>query len=232
MTIKIYEHIEQGTEEWHEVRRGVITASKVGAMLTATGKIANNATSRRAVLELASERLSGFTEETATTYAMRRGHDDEELAIEIYSEKVAPVRRVGFVTNDEYGLLIGCSPDGLVGEDGGVECKSRLHAIQLQTIIDGVVPDEFKVQIQFSMLVLNRPWWDFISAPAFGGSKIMLIKTEPDLSMKSLLIDAAHECERRVKEAIAEYQNRIADGSLRFLDMPRREPEISDVVRL
>ena len=232
MTIKIYEHIEQGTEEWHEVRRGVITASKVGAMLTATGKIANNATSRRAVLELASERLSGFTEETAITYAMQRGHDDEALAIEVYSEKVAPVRRVGFVTNDEYGLLIGCSPDGLVGEDGGVECKSRLHAIQLQTIIDGVVPDEFKVQVQFSMLVSGRPWWDFMSVPAFGGGKIMLLKVEPDQSMKSLLIDAAHECERRVQAAMTEYQNRIADGSLRLLDMPRREPEISDVVRL
>lgn len=232
MSITIYDNIEQGSNEWHAVRRGVITASKIKAMLTAGGKIADNQTSRRAVLELACERLSGFTEETPTTFSMQRGHDDEDEAIAIYSENVAPVRRVGFITNDDYGVMIGCSPDGLVGDKGGVECKSRLHAIQMQTIIDGEVPDEFCAQIQTCLMVSGREWWDFMSVPAFGGAKMMLLQVEQDKAYKQLLIDAAHECERRVQKVIQEYQDRIASGHMRLLDMPRREPEISDVVKL
>lgn len=232
MTITYHRDIEQGTEEWHKLRCGVITASTIKKMLTPTGKIANNDTSRRVVSEIAAERLSGFQEETCTTFAMMRGHDDEELAREVYAANVAPVDECGFITNDDHGFVIGCSPDGLIGEDGGFECKSRLHAIQIQTIIEGTVPDEFVAQIQTCLLVTGRKWWDFCSTPSFGGSKALLIRVTPDPVWQERLIEAATECERRVQETIAAYKAAIDNPSVRLLDIPRREPEPTDEVKL
>lgn len=232
MTTTYHTEIEQGTPEWHEIRCGVITASAIKHMLTATGKIANNETSRRVVAEIASERLSGYSEETATTFAMVRGHDDEELAREVYTANVAPVDECGFITNDEYGFVIGCSPDGLIGDDGGWECKSRLHAIQLQTIIDGTVPDEFMAQIQTCLLVSGRKWWDFCSTPSYGGSKALLVRVLPDPVWHARLIEAATECERRVQELIEAYQKAVDSPNVRLLDIPRRENEPTDEVKV
>lgn len=230
--IKVYKDIEQGTPEWHEARRGVITASKIGEMLTAKYAIADNAASRRAVYELASERMSGFTEEMPTTFAMQRGHDDEDFAISLYHEKCEPVERVGFVTNDILGVTIGCSPDALVGTYGGVECKSRLHAIQFETIISGEMPSDFLIQVQTCLLVTGREWWDFLSCPAFGGAKMMVKRIFPDKNIQSLIIDAACECESRVQKVISAYENAIKNPDIRFIDMARREPELSDEVRI
>ena len=131
MTIQYHYDIEQGTDEWHDIRRGKITASSIKAMLTSKLAIADNETSRRAVLKIASERISGFTEETGTTFSMSRGHDDEVMAREIYSDHRDHVTECGFVTNNDHGVMICCSPDGLVGDYGGIEVKSRLHDLQV-----------------------------------------------------------------------------------------------------
>ena len=46
MSLTILPDLMQGTEEWREQRRGMVTASVVGQLLTPTLKVASNATSR------------------------------------------------------------------------------------------------------------------------------------------------------------------------------------------
>lgn len=224
MTLKIH-NVEQGTPEWHEARRGVITASTIAALLTPTGKIANNDTSRRAVMNILAERITGCTDEIPYTRAMERGHDDEFYAREIYSQNVAPVTECGFMTDDRFDFTIGYSPDGLVGDDGLIEVKSRLHAIQVQSIIDQKVPSQYMAQIQTGLLVSGRKWLDFISFPAMGGGKMMVIRVFPDPVYQALLVDAARTCEENIRDRLTDYEKALDNPSIKYYDTERREPE-------
>lgn len=226
MTLKIH-NVEQGTPEWHEARRGVITASRIGTLLTDTGKTAKNDKTRRYVLDLLSERISGFVEEIPMTYSMERGHDDEEIARNLYSEKYDPVEKSGFVTNDKWGFTIGYSPDGLVGERGLIECKSMLHALHTEAIISRKVPVKFLAQIQCGLAVFDggRDWVDYIGPPARGGGKIMVKRVWPDDVLQARLIEVAAEAEAEITRQYIAYGNALTDPDIRFIDMPRYEPE-------
>lgn len=232
MPITYHYDIEQGTDEWHDLRRGKITASAIKAMLTATGKIADNETSRRVAYQLAAERINGFRDESPSSYHIERGHTDEAVARELYSEHIAPVTECGFVTNDDHGVVICCSPDGLVADHGGIEVKSRLHALQLQTVISGEMPKDYYAQVQTCLLVTGREWWDFISTPANGGGKMMVKTIYPDRVFQELLIEAAKTLEERIQGIIAHYEKSLDTDGITFINVPRQEPEPSCEVKL
>jgi hypothetical protein len=75
-----------------------------------------------------------------------------------HSEKI---ERVGFCTTDDG--RIGCSPDGLLGADGGIECKCPEPHTHLRYLLGGVIPKEYIAQVQGALLVTQRKWWKFIS---------------------------------------------------------------------
>ena len=163
MALTIYDQLEQGTPEWLEARRGIVTASTVGKLLTSTGKIANNDTSRALIETLAIERITGRVEYVHPTRDMQRGTILEPYARELYAEHYAPVREVGFGRLDIDNLTIGASPDGLVGEDGGIEIKCPRPRTHLHTIYQDEVPRHYLPQIQACLYVFDRIWWDFVS---------------------------------------------------------------------
>ena len=68
MTLTIHDEFVQGTPEWHDTRRGMVTASAVGKLITPTLKVADNDTSRALTATLVAERMSGWTEDTAITW--------------------------------------------------------------------------------------------------------------------------------------------------------------------
>jgi hypothetical protein len=166
-SVTLYPEMIQGSEEWHAARCGLLTASEFDRILTPTLKIADNPKSRAHLWEIAAQRISRYVEPQYVSDAMLRGHEDEILARELYRERRAPVAEVGFVTNDKWGFTLGCSPDGLVGDDGMIEVKSRCQKYQVQTLCEhlreGTIPDEFALQIQGELLVTERKWCDFIS---------------------------------------------------------------------
>src|SRR5690606_31468225 len=141
VTRKTYD-VEQGTEEWHDVRRGILTASVVGQLITTkTLKPAANDISRGLTATLVAERITGWTEPTYTSDDMMRGILDEPLARDLYSEHFAPVRECGFmVLTLAHGERLGYSPDGIVGADGLIEVKSRKPKKHLATILADEVP--------------------------------------------------------------------------------------------
>jgi len=210
MSLEIYNDIEQGTDAWHALRRGIITASTVGQLITPkTVKPAANETSRSLAATLVAERITGFTEPFHETADMERGTLDEPYARDVYAEHYAPVTEIGFMLGQFDGFKIGYSPDGLVGDDGLIEIKSRKQRIQLQTILEDAVPLANMAQIQCGLLVSGRKWLDYVSYS--GGMPLYVKRVYPDIAWFTAIKDAVKAFEESAAETISAYLTAIAD---------------------
>jgi len=207
MTITYHNDLIQGSDEWHAARCGLLTASEVKLILTPTLKIAANEKTRAHVWELLAQRLTRYTEPSYIGDAMLRGRRDEILARDLYSQHYAPVTEAGFITNDRWGFTLGYSPDGLVGDDGMIECKSRAQKFQIQTIAENEVPAEFMLQLQTGLLVTGRAWVDFISYS--GGLPMFVKRVLPDLEIQGAIIDAATAFENTLDERANDYEDSL-----------------------
>lgn len=212
----------QGSDEWLAQRCGLITASEMKLILTPTLKVADNDKTRAHVYELLFQRLTKFVEPQYVSDAMLRGQEDEIYARAAYEEHYAPVTEVGFVTNDQWGFTIGYSPDGLVGDDGLIECKSRAGKYQVQTIAENEVPAEYMLQLQTGLLVTGRQWIDFISYS--GGLPMFVKRVEPDPLIQGAIIAAATNFEMKVAAKEQEYRSTIATMA-KVIETERREAE-------
>lgn len=228
MTTTYHNEIYQGTDEWLELRRGILTASEMKLIMTPTLKAANNDKSRSHLYELLAQRIGGFCEERFITDDMERGHEEEVFARSEYSENFAPVTECGFITRDDFvspdgnPFKIGYSPDGLVGDDGLIEIKSRRQKYQIETIINGVMPDDYILQVQTGLLVTGRKWLDFVSY--CGGHRMVVIRQYPDAAIMEKIVACAGAVEDSMAEAFAKYQSNIQ--SLRTVKTERRTLEI------
>lgn len=201
--IKYHYDIEQGTPEWHDIRRGVLTSTAIKTLITPTGKLADNDKTRAHVYEVAAQRITARTEDNYMSFDMMRGHTEEILARELYAKHYAPVTECGFITNDSLGFTVGYSPDGLVGEDGLIEIKSAKAKIQVQRIVDVVVPIEHYAQVQTGLWVTGRQWCDFISYS--NGMKMMVVRVNADPAYHALIEQAAKAFEAKVAEVMMAY---------------------------
>lgn len=202
-----YADLEQRSEEWYEVRRGIVTASVAWKLVaTKTLKVAANETVRDLTRLLVSERITGFTIPTYQSDAMMRGVLDEPLAREEYVKHHAPVKELGFMVREIAGAKLGYSPDGLVDDDGLIEIKSADPKIQLARILADEAPLEHMAQMQAGMLVSGRKWCDFIS---YCGGMPMFVKRVPaDPAWYAAITEALAEFEKAAKEMTATYEAR------------------------
>lgn len=208
MTLHILPDLIQGSDEWHNQRRGIVTASVVGRLITpSTVKPAANVESRALTGLLAAERITGWTDNTYVGDDMMRGWDDEPRAVEHYSEHYAPVMTVGFMVRDDWGFRIGYSPDGLVGDDGAIEVKSRRPKKHLQAILDNAVPAENMAQLQCALLVSDRSWIDYVSY--CGGMPMWPIRVTPDPVWQAAIVEAVAAFEKAAEEMAAKYLARV-----------------------
>ena len=209
MGVEYHRDLIQGTDEWHEARRGLLTASEVKLILTPTLKMASNDKERNHLWELAAQRISQYVEPTYVGDAMMRGWDDEIEARELYAKHYAPVEEVGFITNDKWGFKLGYSPDGLVRDNGLIECKSRKQKFQIETIATQEVPADFVMQLQAGLLVSEREWIDFISYS--GGLPMCVMRVYPSPDIQNAIVDVASKFEERIAQRIADYHQSIAE---------------------
>lgn len=199
----------QGTQDWLDARRGLLTASEMCRIITPTTlKAAANEKQRAHVFEIAAQRISGYVEPTYIGDDMLRGQEDEIDARDLYRQAYAPTDDVGFITNDRFGFTIGYSPDGLVGEDGQIEVKSRRQHFQVETIFRGIVPPEHVIQVQTGLLVSERQWCDFISYSA--GLPMFVVQVEPDPEIQDAILAAARAFEAQVAEVEQVYRAAVA----------------------
>jgi putative phage-type endonuclease len=151
--MKIYDEIEQGTQEWLDLRLGKFTASKaqpVGA---------NGKGLETLVFEKVAELMTGKPKDSFTNSDIERGNELEELARNAYELETGHlVNEVAFVELNE---RVGCSPDGLIGEDGLVEIKCVNDANYVKFMYEKKIDPQYVWQMQFQLLVTNRKWVDF-----------------------------------------------------------------------
>lgn len=205
----------QGTAEWMKLRTGILTASEMKLILTPTLKVANNDKARSHLWELLAQRITGFVEESYESWDILRGREDEMEARMVYSREYAPVEECGFITNDEWGFMLGYSPDGLVGDDGLIECKSRKQKYQVETIVEyaakNTIPTEFMLQHQTGLVVSKRKWIDFISYS--GGLPMSTTRVDLLPQYEDAILSAAEKFEADLRDKRAIYDAMIASGA-------------------
>jgi len=154
---------DQLSDSWWTLRRGVPTASEFSSILTPkTMKLSAGAMTYTC-------KLIGDTfdpryprKDGPATAAMRDGTEMEPFSRRWYEfERNVTVRQVGFVTTDDGRF--GCSPDGLVGSEGGIQLKNPQPHVQVRYLLEGGLPDEHKCQVHGELAVSGREWWDFVS---------------------------------------------------------------------
>ena len=257
--LHVYNDIEQGSDAWLSLRRGIVTASVMGQFITQGSadalavecprcgepagsqcissarkvptpiktahdertheasnlppvlKVTSNDYSRALTLALVAERITSYVEPVQTSRDMERGTLDEPYAREVYSERYAPAREVGFMVRNFGWGRIGYSPDGLVGDDGLLEIKSPRQKKHLATILADEVPPEHMAQIQTGLLVSGRKWLDFMSYN--GGMPPFVKRVHPDPLWQEAILTAAQGFEIAASVMIANYRLRTAGQS-------------------
>lgn len=152
----------QGSAEWHALRLGKVTASRVADVIAKT-KTGPAASRKNYMAELVLERLTGQQAEGFTNAAMQWGIDTEPQARLAYEfHRNIDVAEVGFVPHPTIADS-GASPDGLVANDGLVEIKCPLPATHMETLESGQVPSKYLTQMMWQMACTGRAWCDFVS---------------------------------------------------------------------
>ena len=207
--LTVYAGVAQGSAEWLELRRGILTASTVGQLITpSTLKVAGNDMSRALVCQLVAERITGWVQDSYQSFDMVRGALDEPVARGVYGEHYAPVTEVGFMVRHFDGADLGYSPDGLVGDDGLIEIKSRSPKDHLATILADKVPAKHMAQIQAGLLVSGRQWLDYISF--CGGMPLWVERVQPDQRWVAAIRAALAGFEATAAKQIAAYRDAVA----------------------
>ena len=185
----IIHNCEQGSEEWFAVKCGKISASHFGDVL-------NKKTGRRTyMLKVLAERMSGESMNGYSNKAMEDGIETEPLAREYYEQLFGEVQQVGFVELNDY---VGCSPDGLIGDDGGMEIKCPYPNTHIDYILSNKMPAVYIPQVQGNMWVTGRKWWDFVTfCPKIKDRPFWYIKVERD---EKYIVNLAGEVDRFIAD--------------------------------
>jgi hypothetical protein len=113
--------------------------------------------------EVISEILTGIPYPHRETEEMRWGKAQEPFARAAYEiARDVLVEQVGFVMHSDIARF-GCSPDGLVGDDGLIQIKCPNTTTHLEWLTQNRVPLEHMPQILGELSCTRRAWCDFVS---------------------------------------------------------------------
>lgn len=165
---------QQGSKEWLDIRRLKLTASHAQAI----GNM--GAGLETYITEMLSAYHSSAEKDYYSGIDTERGHELEPIARQIYElETGNEVTQVGFVEINEF---VGCSPDGLVGEDGGLEIKSPNDKKHYEMILYGEKEIESKYlwQVQFNIYCTGRKYFDLAFYNPNFKKSLITFKIYPD----------------------------------------------------
>lgn len=157
----ITEELIQRSPEWYAVRCGKVTASRIGDLMATTAK-GWSARRMRYMEEIVAERMTGkpVIKQVASMNARIEMEPDARAAYEFYSDNTVDL--VGFIAHPTIKMA-GCSPDGLVGDEGGLEIKCPDSSTHIEMLKTRIVDPDYILQCQFAMACSGRLWWDFVS---------------------------------------------------------------------
>ena len=195
----------QGSEEWNSLRVGNPGASSFDKIITSTGK---TSTQRQKYLyQCAGEIITGQKAESYSNGHMERGIQLEQEARELFNMiHDVEVKQVGLVYPD-HTKDYHCSPDGLCfGDMEGLEIKCPSLPVAVEYLDKGVLPTEYKIQVQGSLMVTGLDTWNFLSY--YPGLKPLILRVERDEKLIKLIqieinlfIQDLHELVYKIKDA-------------------------------
>lgn len=187
---------EQLSDEWFAIRKGKMTASHAQA-------IGNNGKGLDTyIMQIMSEYYSSGERESYTNADIERGIELEYLARDIYELKnKVKVEQVGFIEHNEF---VGCSPDGLIGEDGGIEIKALKDINHFKMSVNGEKEIESKYiwQIQMNLFITGRKWWDFVSYNPNYKKSLIVFRIKPNEEKFEDINYGIEIGEKKIKELI------------------------------
>jgi hypothetical protein len=190
---------EQGSQEWLDSRLGKPSASQFHKLIKSNGR--PSASADDYINALIIESISGMSAPVFVTDWMIRGNELEPDARNLYTVITDNlVQEVGFIL-DNSGEF-GCSPDGLIGEDGGIEIKCPAPGTHDKWSEKGVCPTKHYAQVQGCMWITGRDWWDFMSYHP--EKEPFIVRVERDVEFIDKL---AEQVSLAVTEIISEVRN-------------------------
>ncbi len=192
----------QGSDEWFMAKLGKVSASHFSDVLCkGSGR-------KTYMYRLLGERLSGEPYESYSNKTMERGEEVEGQA-RVYYEQLnnLTVSQVGFVELNEN---IGCSPDGLIGDSGGIEIKCPYPSTHARYIIENKLPACYRPQVQGNLWVTGREWWDFVSFdPRVKDRPFWCIRIERDEKYINVLKEGVNVFVEELKELVNQIKGNI-----------------------
>ena len=165
--------MKQRSDEWFAIRKGKMTASNANTIAT-NGKGLENYIYSILAEEHSQENNRYISPD------MQRGIDLEDQARMIYEiETGLTVEEVGFIEMDKY---VGCSPDGLIGKDGGLEIKCPNDVNFFKLMIEGkkAIDSKYMWQVQMSLLIAKRKWWDLVFHNINFDKNLLVFRIKPE----------------------------------------------------
>lgn len=191
--MKIYKDLVQGTPEWHAVRKGKLTASHAQEI----GNCGKGLDTY--IMEVLANEYSSGEIEFYSNKDMSRGTELEPSARAIYElENDCQIEQVGFI---EYNDFIGCSPDGLIGEDVGIEIKCHADVGHFKMILKGAeeIDSKYMWQIQMNLLITGRKLWKYIAYNPNFQKSLLVFDILPDPVMHEKLLAGFKLGEEKIK---------------------------------
>jgi hypothetical protein len=200
-------NVSQRTLDWVNLHLGIPTASGLSNLITPKWKVRDGEMPRTYLYTKLAELWTGAPLMDLTTFSIEQGEILEIEARPFYElETNQKVRDVGFITTDDG--LFGCSPDGLMGDDNGLEIKCPSAQVHLKYLITGELPDDYAAQVHGSMFVTGYPRWTFLSYRR--GFPPFILEVKRDEAIIAKIAEAVaqfHERLSAAKERLAEYEH-------------------------
>lgn len=206
--------VEQGTPEWHRMRAGVITASRVHDIIKKGRAKGSYSAARQTYMnELIAQVCTGLLPEQLTAKQVAWGHENEPKALALYDPfEDKQINQIAFI----YGLDMRCgvSPDALVNDNGGLEIKCPWTTSQyIDQLLGGEPKPEYLTQMQYSMWLTGREYWDFANYdPRMKKGNIHIVKHEPDLELFKVFNE-------EIPKFIKDMDDKLASIGFKFSDI-------------
>ncbi len=200
-------HCIQGSEQWFEHHRGILTASDFDKVIQPK-KMLPSASIDDMICQKIGELATPGTlmPQGYVSAAMLNGIQLEPEARNFYEmERGIEVQQVGICLTDDGRF--GASPDALCGESGALELKCPTAKTHVRYLLDGVLPSDYKAQVHGELIVTGRSWVDFMSY--FPGLDPFIVRVTPD------------EFTIALKKCLEEYYARF-QGALAKIHLPKR----------
>jgi hypothetical protein len=189
---------QQGSAAWLQARLGIPTASGLDNIIT-PATLRPSSSQYKYMCRLLAEWLLNRPLDDQDSGFLERGRVLEDEGRKWYElTRGVDVVQVGFCLTDDGAF--GSSPDGLIGEDGGLEIKCPSAGVHVEYMLDPQsLVSRYRGQVQGGLYVTGRSWWDLLSYNP--DLQPVVVRVLPDKSYQAAITAALPAFQRQLAEA-------------------------------